>query len=92
MMAPAMKAIRVHQYGDPDVLVLEDVPTPEPGPDQALVRVEAAGINFMDIRQRAGAYPAPLPFTPGVEAAGVVAALGPGADTGRGPTDFCERG
>ncbi len=83
MMAPAMKAIRVHQYGDPDVLVLEDVPTPEPGPDQALVRVEAAGINFMDIRQRAGSYPAPLPFTPGVEAAGIVAALGPGADTGR---------
>lgn len=78
-----MKAIRVHQYGDPGVLVLEDVPTPEPGPDQALVRVEAAGINFADVRERAGSSPAPLPFTPGAEAAGVVAALGRDADAGR---------
>jgi NADPH2:quinone reductase len=80
MRATMMKAIRIHRYGDPGVLALEDVPTPEPGPGQVLVRIEAAGINFMDAHQRAGSYPGPLPFTPGVEAAGVVAALGPGAD------------
>ena len=73
-----MKAIRVHATGGPDVLRYEDVAQPAPGPGQALVKVEAAGVNFIDIYQRRGLYPVPLPFTPGQEAAGTVAAVGPG--------------
>ena len=73
-----MKAIRVSEYGGPEVLRLEDVPTPEPKQGEALVRVRAAGVNFIDVYQREGRYPLPVPFTPGNEAAGVVEALGPG--------------
>src|SRR5581483_9922114 len=73
-----MKAIRVHATGGPDVLRYEAVAQPAPGPGQALVKVEAAGVNFIDIYQRRGLYPVPLPFTPGQEAAGTVAAVGPG--------------
>ncbi|MCS6845980.1 MAG: quinone oxidoreductase [Caldilineales bacterium] len=72
-----MKAIRIHQFGGPEVLRYEDVPTPEPGPGQARVRVAAIGLNYIDTYHRAGLYPAPLPFTPGMEAAGVVDAVGP---------------
>jgi NADPH2:quinone reductase len=73
-----MNAIRVHATGGPEVLRSEDVAQPAPGPGQVLVKVEAAGVNFIDIYQRRGLYPVPLPFTPGQEAAGTVAAVGPG--------------
>jgi NADPH:quinone reductase len=73
-----MKAIRVHNWGGPEVLQLEEVPTPAAGPGQVVVRIEAIGVNFIDIYQRAGQYKTPLPFTPGQEAAGTVTAVGPG--------------
>jgi NADPH2:quinone reductase len=78
-----MKAIRVQSPGGPEVLRLEEVTTPEPGPGQVLVKVEAAGVNFIDVYQRTGLYKVPMPFTPGQEAAGVVTALGPGVTTPR---------
>ena len=73
-----MKAIRVKTVGGPEVLQLDDVPGPSPGPGEALVRLEATGINFMDVYQRMGLYKATLPFTPGNEGAGVVVAVGDG--------------
>lgn len=74
-----MKAIRVEQQGGPEVLKLEDIaPIEEPGPGQAVVRVVAAGVNFMDVGQRRGTYPRQVPFTPGVEGAGVVESVGEG--------------
>jgi len=75
-----MKAMRVHAYGEPEVMRLEDVPEPDPGPGQVLVRVYAAGVNPVETYIRAGIYPQapPLPYTPGTDAAGVVEALGPG--------------
>ena len=73
-----MQAIRFHEFGGPDVLRLEDVATPQPGPGQALVKLEASGVNFMDIYQRLGQYKVSLPFTPGSEGAGVVEAVGSG--------------
>ena len=75
-----MRAIRVHQFGDPSVLTLEEVPTPEPGPGQVLVRVHAAGINPVETYIRSGRYgslPA-LPYTPGSDGAGTISAVGPG--------------
>jgi NADPH2:quinone reductase len=74
-----MKAIRVHAYGGPEVLTFEELSIPQPGPGQALVKIEAIGVNYIDIYQRAGLYPAPLPRLMGVEGAGVVEALGPDA-------------
>ena len=75
-----MKAIRVHQFGGPDVMKLEDVPGPKPGPGQVLVRLHAAGVNPVDAYVRAGTYTisATLPFTPGSDGAGVVEAVGDG--------------
>ena len=74
-----MKAIRVKQVGGPEVLKLEDIaPIEEPGPGQAVVRVVAAGVNFMDINQRRGSYSRQVPFTPGAEGAGVVESVGSG--------------
>jgi NADPH2:quinone reductase len=75
-----MKAIRVHEYGDPEVMHLEEVPEPDPGPGQVLVRVYAVGVNPVETYIRGGIYPQapPLPYTPGTDAAGVVEALGPG--------------
>jgi len=73
-----MKAIRVHAPGGPDALRYEDVPRPTPGPGQVLVKIEAAGVNFIDVYQRTGLYKVPLPFTLGQEAAGSVTAVGPG--------------
>ena len=78
-----MKAIRVHRTGGPEVLRLEDVPIPEPGPGQLLVRVEAAGVNFTDIYHRTGLYKVQFPFTPGREGAGVVERVGQGVTTAR---------
>ena len=73
-----MKAIRIHSLGGSEVLRYEDVPDPVPGPGQALVRVEAAGVNFIDVYFRTGLYKGPVPpFVPGQEAAGTVVALGP---------------
>jgi NADPH2:quinone reductase len=76
-----MKAIRVHEYGAPSVLRLEEIPTPTPGPGQALMRLMVAGVNFVDIYQRRGGYPVSLPFIPGREGAGVVEAVGEGVTT-----------
>lgn len=73
-----MKAIRVHAYGDPGVMQIEDVPMPEPGPGQVRVKIHVAGLNYIDTYKRSGQYRAPLPFTPGEEAAGTVDALGDG--------------
>ena len=67
-----MQAIRVHQTGGPEVLRYESVERPSPGAGQALVRVEAAGINFIEVYQRTGLYKVALPFTPGSEASGTV--------------------
>jgi NADPH:quinone reductase len=72
-----MKAIQVKQCGSPEVLEVVDLPTPAPGPKQALVKIEASGINFIDVYFRTGLYKADLPFTPGMEAAGIVEAVGP---------------
>jgi NADPH2:quinone reductase len=72
-----MKAIRVHEYGGPEALRYEEAPLPEPGPGEARVKIEAAGVNFIDVYHRTGRYPAQLPITPGMEGAGVVDALGP---------------
>ena len=71
-----MKAIQVSQNGGPEVLTLVELPVPEPKPNEALVQVEAAGVNFIDVYFREGRYPAPLPFVNGQEAAGVVVATG----------------
>jgi NADPH2:quinone reductase len=76
-----VKAIRVHANGGPEVLKYEEVPRPSPGPGQALVRVEAVGVNFMEIYQRTGLYRAALPFIPGSEAAGTVVEIGPKVTT-----------
>jgi len=73
-----MKAIRVHQYGGIDALKYEDIPVPEPGAGEARVKIEAAGVNYIDVYQRTGLYQLKLPFTLGMEAAGVVDALGSG--------------
>lgn len=75
-----MKAVRVHQFGGPEALVVEDVPEPRPGPGQAVVRIEAAGVNFIDVYHRTGFYklPTPPPFILGQEAAGMVVAAGEG--------------
>ncbi len=72
-----MNAIRVKAAGGPEVLSYEELPTPIPGPAEALVRLEAAGVNYVDIYQREGLYKMPYPFTAGSEAAGVVETVGP---------------
>ena len=73
-----MKAVRIHETGSPDVLRYEDVATPEPGQGEALVRVHAAGVNFLDIYHRTGLNKLPLPLTLGNEGAGIVEVAGPG--------------
>jgi NADPH2:quinone reductase len=75
-----MKIIRIDKYGGPEVLQLREVELPEPGPGEVRVRLHAAGVNFVDIYQRRGAYPAPLPFTLGSEGAGIVEAIGRGVE------------
>lgn len=73
-----MKAIRVHQPGGLEALQLEEIPIPTPGEGQALVRLQAIGVNFIDTYKRSGLYSVPTPFTVGEEGAGVVEAVGPG--------------
>lgn len=73
-----MRAIRVHQTGGPEVLRLEEISQPQPGRGEALVQIEAAGVNFIEVYQRTGLYRSSLPFTPGSEGAGRVVALGDG--------------
>jgi NADPH:quinone reductase len=86
-----VQAIRVHRFGGPEVLQVEDVPIPDPGPGEALVKVEAAGINFVDVYHRAGLYPGQLPLTLGREAAGTVERVGAGVTTCRpGDRVACE--
>jgi NADPH2:quinone reductase len=73
----SMRAIRVHENGGAEKLRLDEVPLPEPKAGEVRVRVEAAGVNFIDTYQRSGLYPLPLPFTLGLEIAGTVSAIGP---------------
>lgn len=75
-----MRAIQIDRHGGPEVLALVERPAPSPGPGEALVRVEAAGVNYIDIYHRTGIYPLPLPMVPGLEGAGTVTALGPGVE------------
>src|SRR4051812_33794753 len=72
------KAVRFHEHGGPEVLVLEDVAVAAPGPGYALVRHAAIGVNYIDIYHRSGIYPLPLPSGLGSEAAGIVESVGEG--------------
>jgi NADPH2:quinone reductase len=72
-----MKAVRVHQYGGLEALKYEEVPTPDPGDGEVRVKIEAAGVNFIDIYHRIGRYQGALPLTLGQEASGTVDAIGP---------------
>ncbi len=71
-----MKAIQIKQTGGPEVLEYVDLPTPEPKPNEAVVKIAASGVNFIDVYQREGRYKLPLPFIAGQEGAGVVTAVG----------------
>ena len=71
-----MKAVRVHEFGGPEVLVYEDTPVPVPGHGEALVKIGASGINYIDVYFRTGQYPVTPPFTAGQEAAGIVESVG----------------
>lgn len=73
-----MKAIVVHDCGGPEAMLYEDAATPTPKAGEALVKLEAIGLNYIDVYHRTGLYPLPRPFIPGMEAAGVVEALGEG--------------
>ena len=74
-----MRAIQITQTGGPEVLSLHELPTPVAGAGEALIKIEACGVNFIDVYLREGRYSAKLPFVPGQEAAGTVIALGEGA-------------
>ena len=76
MLVFTMRAIRINETGGADKLRLEQLPDPVPGPGEALVRLAASGLNFIDIYQRTGLYQRPLPYTPGSEGAGTVIAVG----------------
>lgn len=75
-----MRAVRVTRFGAPEVLTIDDVDDPEPGEGEVLVRVDLAGVAYGDVIVRSGRYPLPLPWIPGLEVAGRVLAVGPGAD------------
>src|SRR5207237_595747 len=77
-----MRAIVIDKHGGPEVLSLAERPDPEAAPGQVIVKVAAAGVNFIDIYQRTGVYQIPVPFVPGGEGAGTIVAVGPGV------TDF----
>src|SRR5216684_6375220 len=71
-----MKAIQIKQTGGPEVMELVDLPVPQPKSNEAVVKIQAAGVNFIDVYNREGRYKAPLPLVLGQEAAGVVSAVG----------------
>jgi NADPH:quinone reductase len=73
-----MKAIRIHEFGDPEVYRYEEIPEPAAGAGHVRVAIEAVGVNFIEVYQRTGLYPVALPATPGSEAAGTIVAIGPG--------------
>ena len=73
-----IKGIVVHEHGGPEVLQFEDIVLRRPEPDEAIVRIQAAGLNFIDIYRRKGTYPVDLPHTPGLEGAGIVEEIGSG--------------
>lgn len=75
-----MKAIRINEFGGPEVLKVEEIPLPNPGEGQVRVKIEAIGVNFADTAVRKGARPLSLPLTPGTEAAGVIDAIGSGVE------------
>ena len=72
----SMKAIQIKQTGGPEVMELVDLPVPQPKPNEAVVKIQASGVNFIDVYNREGRYKAPLPFVLGQEASGVVSAVG----------------
>lgn len=76
-----MRSVIVAEHGGPDVLTLTENPRPQPGEGEVLVQVAAAGVNFIDIYQRSGAYPMSLPYVVGAEGAGIVAEVGASVDT-----------
>ncbi len=76
-----MQAIQLSHTGGPEVLTVSEVPTPEPGPGQVLIRLTASGVNFIDTYHRSGSYPMPLPFIPGAEGAGEVVTVGEGVES-----------
>lgn len=80
MSEKTMLAVRLREHGGPDALRTERVPVPRPGPEEALVRIEATGVNFIEIYQRMGLYPVELPATLGGEGGGMVAEVGPGVE------------
>ncbi len=73
-----MKAVRVHEFGGPEAMSYEEVPTPSPGEGQVLVKLAASGLNYIDVYQRTGLYPNALPYTLGLEGSGTVAGVGVG--------------
>ncbi|UCF96401.1 MAG: quinone oxidoreductase [Spirochaetaceae bacterium] len=76
-----MKAIQIQKNGGPEVMGLTELPIPEAGEDQALVKVKAAGVNFIDVYQRSGLYPVKLPYTLGLEGSGIVEKIGSAVET-----------
>ena len=80
MLSPDMKAIQIRATGGPEVLELAELPIPVPGPGQVLMRIEAIGVNFIEIYFRRGTYKAALPLIPGSEAAGTIEELGTGVN------------
>jgi NADPH2:quinone reductase len=72
------RAIRIHAFGDSSVLRYEEIPDPTPKPGEAVVSIEAVGVNFLDVYHRSGVYPIPLPITIGQEGAGIVRSVGDG--------------
>ena len=85
-----MRAIRVSRPGGPEALEYVEVPKPSPGPGEALVKIEAIGVNYIDVYHRSGLYPLPVPFTPGSEAAGIVEATGERVVYAMNPGSYAE--
>ena len=83
MTGETMRAVRIHAPGGTEALALDDVAIPAPGAGEALVRLDVAGVNFIDVYKRTGLYPVPLPSTLGEEGAGTVIAVGPDVTTAR---------
>ena len=77
-MSRTVKAIRIHQHGGPEQLRLDDVPIGEPGPGEIRIKHKAIGLNYIDVYQRVGLYPMQMPLSMGMEASGIVQAVGEG--------------